>query len=159
MSVNVALLAKLFRAAHEGIERQLPWHSSTFDEHGWGQPYVRSDYATQEAIAGMYDGLATMFEKLAEAETNTPAFTAADLKAIDGEVSANLFTREDVELLRKMWHHDDCGALFALYDHHCDCETHPDCIALESLAARIESLLPPRPPVEVQPPTPAPPAP
>lgn len=53
------------------------------------------------------------------------------------------FDLEDVELLRKPWHEDRCGAKFALYDEHaCACDMHPDVIALHALAARIAALLP-----------------
>jgi hypothetical protein len=53
------------------------------------------------------------------------------------------FTRADVQLLQKTWHEDDCGALYALYDHECKCDSHPDRIALRAIASKIAALLPP----------------
>lgn len=54
------------------------------------------------------------------------------------------FTQEDVELLRKAWHADDCGALYTLYDHDCQCAVQPAHAQFRALADRIAALLPPK---------------
>ena len=53
------------------------------------------------------------------------------------------FTQEDVDALLSNLHDDDCGALWALYDHECTCHRSPTIARLQSLAARIAALLPP----------------
>lgn len=66
---------------------------------------------------------------------------AALWKQIDAALDVPFpFTAEDVALLRAPWHHDDCGALWALYDHYCQCSDDPRCQAMRALADRIAAL-------------------
>ncbi len=53
------------------------------------------------------------------------------------------FSQEDVDALEAEWHDADCGALYALYDHECDCHKRPARERLYDLAAKIAALLPP----------------
>lgn len=45
-----------------------------------------------------------------------------------------------IELLRKEWHNNDCGALDVIYDHNCQCPTHQDVIGLHAIADSLVAL-------------------